>query len=465
MSQPLPHAPEAERALIGTCLLIPHGYALAARSVSAEDFYHPAHEAIWRAIGEVIDRGEPVDVLSVADALTRSGFTRKVGDLPVPAYMGQLQGEAYSAETIPHRAQQVRAQAVRRRVIVAAAEVRAKAHDPRLDLGEFLSEVDQAMSAAMSGAQVGGAVPLKRALHEALSQVDAAFGKGDSVIGVPSGFSRLDALTAGWQAGDEIVIAGRPSMGKSAFAWACVRNAARLGIPSFIASAEMVRAAVAMREIAIGSGQNLGRVRTGQLGREGYAEVTAAVTEAMAWPVWIDDRSRPSLRYLRSEIKRWIAKEAPKSKHPQALLVFDYLQILDGTRRKQDNHEREVAELSAGIKALAKDTGCAALTLSQLNRGVEARTDKRPMMSDLRDSGAIEQDADVVAFLYRDEFYNRDTPTPGVCEVIVAKQRQGATATVPLRFDATTTTFRELGVEEYRSWLKATGRRTAESAA
>jgi len=426
-----PQSVEAEQSVLGGLLLDNTAWDRIADLLAAQDFYRADHRLIFQHIGELIENGKPADALTVAETLERSGKLAEVGG---HAYLGSLAAATPSAANIRRYAEIVRERSVMRSLAAVGTEIADSAYNP---LGrDAKALVDEAEAKVFGIAEAGakgrrGFVKIDPLLTETVERIDMLYSREDKseIIGLATGFVDLDRMTSGLQGGDLIIIAGRPSMGKTTLAMNIAEHAAlELKKPVAVFSMEMSGPQLAMRMIGSVGKLDQHELRTGTFKDDDWSRLVDAVGRLNEAQIFIDDTAGLNALEVRSRARRL---------HRQcgglALIVVDYLQLMSASGR-EENRATEIAEISRSLKGLAKDLKVPVIALSQLNRGVEARQDKRPMMSDLRESGAIEQDSDLILFIYRDEVYNPETPNKGVAEIIVAKQRNGPTGKINLTF-------------------------------
>ena len=424
-----PQAQEAEQSVLGGLLLDSRRWDEIAETVNAEDFYARPHRKIFSAIQALHEAGEAVDVVTTSEWLANNGILEKAGGLP---YLGELANNTPGTANVMAYARIVRERSVLRRLIDAASQISEKAYSPDgLDIGALIDYAEKLVFdiSESDRRQALGFQPLQGLLTQAVDRIEELYESDESITGVPTGFKDLDELTAGLQRADLVVIAGRPSMGKTSLAMNIAENAA-VGskLPVAVFSMEMPGQQLAMRMLASLGRINAHRVRTGRLSQEDWPRLTSAVGLLDEAPVFIDDTPALTPLELRSRVRR-----LTRDKGQLGLIVVDYLQLMQ-TGDNSENRAVEVANITRALKVLAKESMVPVVVLSQLNRGLEQRPNKRPIMSDLRESGAIEQDADVIVFIYRDEVYNEDSSDKGTAELIVAKQRNGPIGTVRLTF-------------------------------
>ncbi len=422
-----PQSVEAEQSLLGALLLDNSAWDRIADVLCAEDFYRREHRLIFRAIAALVAEASPADVVTVSEYLERVGELENAGGL---AYLGSLANNAPGAANVGAYAQIVRSRAVLRRLIETAGAIVEEAYNPEgrsaeevLDLAE-----KRILEIAEKGREARGLTPINKLLSQAIDRIDQLYRSNCALTGVPTGFTDLDEMTSGLQPSDLIIIAGRPSMGKTSLAMNIAENAA-VGhkIPVAVFSMEMPGSQLAMRMMASLGRINAHRVRTGRLTDDDWPRLTSAVSLLNEAPIFIDDTPALTPMELRARARRI------KREHGLGLLIVDYLQLMQSAETIE-NRATEISHITRALKALAKELNVPLIAMSQLNRSLENRTDKRPVMSDLRESGAIEQDADVILFIYRDEVYNEDSPEKGVAEIIIGKQRNGPTGKVRLTF-------------------------------
>jgi replicative DNA helicase len=426
-----PHNIEAEQAVLGGLLLDNLAWEKIGDQVSESDFYRDDHRKIYRAVMALLDRSRPADILTVTEELTLRGELESVGGL---AYLGALAHNTPSAANIRRYAEIVRERSLMRGLVQVGTEITESALSPSgRDARALLDEAEaKVFHIAERGSRATqGFRPLRDPLAEVVERVDELYRSGnhDPVTGVPSGFADLDEKTSGLQQGDLVIVAGRPSMGKTAFALNIASNVGvNTKLPVAIFSMEMSSSQLAMRLLGSHGRLNQQDLRTGRLKSEDFGRLTRAMGELSEVPIYIDESAALNPMDLRARARRL---------HRQygglGLIVVDYLQLMTSAK-SGENRATEISEISRSLKALAKELHVPVMALSQLNRGLEQRPNKRPVMSDLRESGAIEQDADVILFIYRDEVYNEDSPDKGVAEIIIGKQRNGPIGTVRLTF-------------------------------
>lgn len=446
----MPSRLDAERALLGGVLLFGKAFQEIADLVEPEDFYNPVHGAIFQAMVDLDLAAKPIDLITLPEQMRTNDTHSSLRAFNGEAYFGELSSAAVTVENITAYARMVRGASTARRLIEAVTEIRNKGLSDYGEIDEYVEESERSVFAISQRSQRQNYELVQAILPTTIRNLESRYERKEAVTGVPSGYIRLDRLTAGFQPSDLVIVAGRPSMGKTSLAMNAAQNAAiDHRIPVLVFSLEMSKEALVERMICCEARVDSMRLRTGFLDGRDWINITKATSRIADAPIWIDDSASPSLNEIRAKARRWRADSRIfPVPHGHGLIVIDYMQLISppspGRGDVEQNREREVAGFSRGLKALAKELRLPVVALSQLNRGPEARADKRPNLADLRDSGAIEQDADVIAFLYRDEVYNKDSPDRGTAEVIVGKQRNGAIGVVRLAFLEQYTRFENL---------------------
>ena len=442
-----PHSIEAEQAVLGGLLLHAQGWWEVADLVSEGDFYRQDHRLIWRAIAQLMEEDGAVDVLTVGRALEHMGQATRGLDT---AYLAELVEQTPGVSNVKAYAEIVRERATLRQLIAAAGRIADSAFQPQgRKSAELLDEAEREVFQIAEGRpKAGGPIGTKALLKKAVDRIDRLMASKNSITGLPTGFVDLDQMTSGLQDSDLVVVAGRPSMGKTSFAMNLAEHALMLedARPVLVFSMEMPAEALMMRMLS-----SLGRIhqshmRTGQLTDDDWPRLTSTMALLKERPLFIDDTAALSPTEMRARARR-VAREHGAL----GLVVVDYLQLMQ-IPGNNENRAGEISEISRSLKALAKEMGCPVIALSQLNRSLEQRPNKRPVMSDLRESGAIEQDADLILFIYRDEVYNAESADKGTAEVIVGKQRNGPIGTVRLAFIGHLTKFESLAPERYETY-------------
>jgi replicative DNA helicase len=435
-----PHSIEAEQSLLGALLLDNQAFDRVADLVNGEDFYRDDHRRIWRHISRLIEANRPADVVTVSEAIEASEDKDKTGG---PAYLGALAQNTPSALNIRRYAELVRERSVQRRLAQVATEIAESAlSSGGKEVGQLLDEAESKIfQIAETGARRDqGLLEIKPVLARVFEKIDHLYHRDNpsDVTGVPTGFVDLDRMTAGLQGGDLIIVAGRPSMGKTALALNIAEHVAvDNGLPVAVFSMEMSATQLAMRMLGSISRVDQHKMRTGRLSDKEWSDLSDAMGKLHETPIYIDEGGALTALEVRARARR-LKRQYSKL----GLIVIDYLQLM-ASSSQGENRATEISEISRGLKAMAKELDVPVVALSQLNRAVDQRPDRRPVMSDLRESGAIEQDADVIMFIYRDVVYKPDLPEEqrGIAEVILGKQRNGPIGTVKLTFRGQHTRF------------------------
>ncbi len=436
-----PHSNEAESSVLGGLLLDNGAWDRVSDLLGEGDFYRYEHRLIYSAMAALINASRPADVITVFEHLQSLGKAEEVGGL---AYLNSLAQYVPSAGNIRRYAEIVRERAILRKLVAASDEIATTAFNPQgRPVAQILDEAEQKIfNIGEEGSRMKrGFQSMDSLVVSLLDRVQEMADNPNDITGVPTGFYDLDRMTAGLQPGDLIVLAARPSMGKTAFAINIAEHVAlHEGLPVAVFSMEMGAAQLAVRIVGSIGRIDQSRLRTGKLTDEEWPRLTEAIEKLRNISLHIDETPGLTVSELRANARR-LARQCGKL----GLIVVDYLQLMSGSSSDNENRATELGEISRGLKMLAKELGCPVIALSQLNRSVEQRPDKRPMMSDLRESGAIEQDADIIMFIYRDEYYTKDAcKEPGVAEILIAKQRNGPTGTVKLAFLKPLTRFENL---------------------
>ena len=438
-----PHSVPAEQSVLGGLMLDNDAWDQVADRVSDEDFYRRDHRLIFRAIRDLAENGKPLDVVTLAEKLEK---TRELNDAGGLAYLGALAKDTPSAANIRAYADIVREHSVLRQMVRIGTDIANAAYFPEgresKDLLDFAEQ--QVFQIAEQGNRgKRGFTRIKDLLTKAVDRIDHLFQLDNPITGVPTGFNDFDEMTAGLQPSDLVIIAGRPSMGKTTFAMNIAENAAiKHKVPVAVFSMEMPGEQLAMRMMSSLGRIDQHKVRTGKLDDDDWPRLTSAVSILAEAPLFIDDTPALSPTDLRARARRL------KREHDLGMIVIDYLQLMQ-VAGNRENRATEISEISRSLKALAKELHVPVIALSQLNRSLEQRPNKRPVMSDLRESGAIEQDADMIVFIYRDEVYNEDSPDKGTAEIIVGKQRNGPIGMKRLTFLGKYTRFENFVSDSY----------------
>ena len=438
-----PHSVEAEQAVLGGLMLDANAWDAVADIVTAGDFYRRDHRLIFEAIAEVAETRGSCDAVTVSEHLERKGRLEEIGGL---AYLGTIARDTPSASNVRAYAEIIRERSILRQLVAAGGEIAAAATDSR---GRPASElVDEAERRVFEIAERGsrgksGFIAIRDVLPQTIDRLDLLHQTPGEIRGVPSGFTQLDKKTTGFQAGDLVVIAGRPSMGKTTLAVNIAENAAiAKGVPAAIFSMEMSAEQLTLRLISSLGRVNQSHLRTGNFSEEDWSRIQGAMAQLSNAPLYVDETPALTPTEVRARARRL------KRERGLGLIVVDYLQLMQVSGTKE-NRATEISEISRSLKALAKELQVPVIALSQLNRAVEQRTDKKPVMSDLRESGAIEQDSDVILLIYREEVYDPNTTRRGVADIIIAKQRNGPVGEIQLTFLGEYTRFENLVAESY----------------
>ena len=432
-----PQSIEAEEAVLGGILVDNRALDQAVQILTADDFYREAHRRIFNALTDLDERGEPADVITITEALQRRGDLEAVGGA---AAVAELVDRTSTSSNVGFYAKIVRDKAILRRLVETGADIAQRASEGASDVGELLDQAEQGVL-DIANKRMRPFAPIEDIIVATVKQIEDMYNNPEGLTGIPSGLMELDKLTSGFQPADLIIVAGRPSMGKSALAVNIGQYAAaQTGKAVGMFSLEMSKESLVMRMLCGEARIDSSKIRTGTLSDADFPRLAMAAGQLADIPFFIDDTPGLSALELRAKARR-LARE--NEENGIGLIIVDYLQLMQA-HRQVDNREQEISMISRALKSLAKELNVPVMALSQLNRAVESRADKRPMMSDLRESGAIEQDADVIAFVYRDDFYNKASPDQGVAEVIISKQRNGATGTARLAFRKEFTSFENL---------------------
>ncbi len=433
-----PHSVEAEQSVLGGLLLSADGWDSVAEEVTAGDFYRAGHRLIFRQIHLLAEALEPIDVITVADKLEASGDLEAAGGLP---YLAELAQNTPSASNIRAYAQVVRERASLRKLIEAAQDIADSGFMPEGRTSHELIDQAERRIAQISeeGPKSGGPKDVNPLLKSAVGRIEELFNSGGKITGLSTGFNDLDDKTSGLQPSDLVIVAGRPSMGKTSFAMNLAEHAAlNQDKPVLVFSMEMPADQLVIRMLSSIGRINQTRIRTGQLEQEDWPKLSAAVSKLKDVPLFIDDTPALTPTEVRSR-----ARKVSREHGGLAMIMVDYLQLMQ-VAGASEGRTAEISEISRSLKAIAKEMSVPMVALSQLNRALEQRPNKRPVNSDLRESGAIEQDADVIMFIYRDEVYNEESQDKGVAEIIIGKQRNGPIGTCRLAFLGEHTRFENL---------------------
>ena len=439
-----PHSVEAEQAVLGGLLLEPSAWDNVADVVTEGDFYRHDHKLIFAAIGFLAGNGKPSDAVTVSEYLERNGTLEAAGGL---AYLGQIARETPTAANVRSYAEIVRERSLLRQLIAAGTEIAAAVfNNDGQTARELVDKAEQRVFEIAEGSTRGsGAVSVRALLPQVIDQIDEAHSNPDKLRGLPTGFSEFDKMTGGLRPGDLVIVAGRPSMGKTTLAvnmaeYAAVHQAARAPVAIF--SMEMPSEQLITRMLSSIGGVPLGNLRSGRISDDDWVRITSATSQLSEAKIFIDETPALTPTELRARARR------VKREHGLGLIVVDYLQLMQVPGNKE-NRATEVAEISRGLKVLAKELAVPVIALSQLNRGVEQRENKKPVMSDLRESGGLEQDADMILLIYREEVYDKNTTKKGIAEIDLAKHRNGEIGTFVLTFQGQFTRFANYAPDSY----------------
>ena len=431
----LPHNLEAERSILGAILIRNDAFNVAAELIDADDFFRDAHRRVFDKMVDLNERGQAIDLVTLRDELSRSGDLDPVGG---PAYISSLADGVPRSTNVEHYARIVKERATLRNLIAAANRIVAEAYAAREDASVVLDRAEQEIFSIAEGRIHSGFVPLSELAEASFSTIERLQSVQSAVTGVPTGFADIDELTAGLQPADLVIVAARPSMGKTAFALNIGAHVGTTGERTVgVFSLEMSKEQLFMRMLTSTAQIDSHRFRTGLLTESDYGRLSDAIGVLSEARVYIDDTPSIGVLEMRAKSRRL------KAEHGLDLVVIDYLQLMQG-RGRFENRNQEIASISRSLKALAKELDVPVVALSQLSRAPESRGDKRPQLSDLRESGALEQDADVVMFIFREDMYEETPENANVAEIIIGKQRNGPTGTVKLAFLKQQTRFENL---------------------
>ena len=422
-----PASIEAEQAVLGAMLLKPDAVTTAAEELSADDFYRETHRLIFEAMMELKERTEPVDLVTLTEQLKKADKLAKIGGIPA---LSLIANSVPTAANVHYHARIVHEKAQLRSLIAAATEIAGAAYESDDEVEDIMDSAEKRILQVASGKRSKDFVPLQDILLDTLEQIDLRYNNKGSITGLPTGFTELDHLTAGLQKSDLILVAARPSMGKTAFTLNIAAHVVlRAKEPVAFFSLEMSKEQLVPRLLCSEGRIDSQRLRVGELEEKEWGDLIDTANRLSAAPLYIDDTPGITVMELRSKARRL------KAEHGLSLIVIDYLQLMQGRASKSgDNRQQEISEISRSLKALARELNVPVIALSQLSRSVESRQIKRPMLSDLRESGSLEQDADIVMFLYREDYYDPETENKNITEVIIAKHRNGPVDTVDLTF-------------------------------
>lgn len=440
-----PHSLEAERSVLGALMLDTNAYSKVIDiGLESIDFYREAHAKIFESIQDLISRGEPADLITLTTSLKNRNTYEQVGG---SSYLTGLFEDSYSSAHVTHYSRIVKEKAILRRMISAVNNLAERAYGGVEDIEEFLDEAERSIFEVSDSKIRQSFAGIKQILMENMQMIQELAEKKTTVTGLATGFRDLDDKTSGLHPGNLVIIAGRPAMGKTSFVLNIAERAAvRTKASVAIFSLEMAKEELGFRFLTNVAKVDASRLKIGKLQDRDWKALTKAAGVLSEAKIFVDDTPALTVLEMRARCRRLLAD------HGLSLIVVDYLQLMRGNSKGGkgvDSREREISEISRSLKALAKELRCPVIALSQLNRSVESRPDKRPMLSDLRESGAIEQDADIVAFVYRDEVYNKETEDKGIAELIIAKHRAGGVGTIRLAWQPEYTAFEDLASDYY----------------
>ena len=443
----LPHNLDAEASVLGG-IILRNDVLSQLDTIEVDDFYDHRHKVVFQAIRTLEATAKPIDVVTLEVEIERTGKLDAIGGI---SFIGELALRVPTADNVVTYAEIVMEKHQARKLMLAAGDILEKGYEDGLEIRDYLDDSEQKIFAVTQRNEKSGPEPVKSLVKKVFSSLDERFNSAGGITGVPTGFADLDKNTAGLQPTELIILAARPAMGKTSFAMSVVQNAATTdggGWPCLVFSLEMSSTQLAERMLCSEARVDSSALRRGQLQRQDMTNLTYAAATLSKAPILIDDTPALSLRELRARARRFRMDPSlfPKTGGKKCgLIMVDYLQLMRGSpQAAKASREQEISEISRGLKSLAKELDCPVVALSQLNRSLESRTDKRPQLSDLRESGAIEQDADVIMFIYRDVVYNKETENPNVAEVIIGKNRHGATGTIETHFEGRYTRFENL---------------------
>ncbi len=417
---------EAEQAVIGAIFLDPAAIVLASEILLPEDFYRSAHQKIFEVMIHLNETGHAVDLVTVTEQLAASKLLEDVGGI---SYLSEISVSVPTAANVGYYARIVEEKALLRRLIRTATDIATEGYAREDEVEALLDEAEKSIMEVAQRKNSGAFQDIKDVLVRTYDNIELLHNRKGDVTGIPTGFSELDRMTAGFQRNDLIIVAARPSVGKTAFALNIAQNVGTKTDENVaIFSLEMGAEQLVMRMLCAEGNIDAQNLRTGSLTDEDWRKLTMAMGSLSNSGIYIDDTPGIRVSEIRSKCRRL------KQESGLGMILIDYLQLIQGSGRSKENRQQEVSEISRSLKALARELEVPVIALSQLSRGVEQRQDKRPMMSDIRESGSIEQDADIVAFLYRDDYYDKETENKNIIEIIIAKQRNGPTGTVSLAF-------------------------------
>ncbi len=420
-----PQSIEAEQSVLGSMLIDKEVVPVVMEILKPEDFYRPDHREIYNVIIELFDKAQPIDLITVSERLKLHGKLELVGGLE---YLSNIATEVPTTANVKHYSKIVEEKALLRKLIKASSDIVDLGFNASEEVSYILDKAEQSVFDILQKRSSQGFVPIKDVLVDTFNNLEEMYNNKGNITGIPTGFTDLDFKTSGLHNSDLILIAARPAMGKTAFALNLAQNAAvHSHVPVAVFSLEMSKDQLVNRILCSEAMVDSNRMKTGKLEDNDWQKVAKALAPLSEAPIYIDDTPGVSITEIRAKCRRL------KLEHNLGLVVIDYLQLMQGSGKKGgENRQQEISEISRSLKILAKEINVPVICLSQLSRAPEARTDHRPILSDLRESGAIEQDADIVMFLYRDDYYNPETEKKNIAELIIAKHRNGSTGTVEL---------------------------------
>lgn len=419
-----PQSIEAEQSVIGSMLIDKEVIPVVMEILKPEDFYRPDNKEIYDVIIELFDKAQPIDLITVSERLKLHGKLELVGGLE---YLTNIATDVPTTANVKHYAKIVEEKSLLRKLIKASSEIVDLGYSASEEVTHIMDKAEQSIFDILQKRSSQGFVPIKDVLVDTFNKLEELYNNKGHITGIPTGFADLDFKTSGLHNSDLVLIAARPAMGKTAFALNIAQNVAvHSGVPVALFSLEMSKEQLVNRMLCSEAMVDSNKMKTGQLEDNDWQKVARALGPLSEAPIFIDDTPGISITEIRAKCRRL------KLEHNLGLVVIDYLQLMQGSKSRSENRQQEISEISRSLKILAKEINIPVITLSQLSRAAETRTDHRPMLSDLRESGAIEQDADIVMFLYRDDYYNPDTEKKNIAEVILAKHRSGSTGTVEL---------------------------------
>ncbi|WP_408008795.1 replicative DNA helicase [Pseudalkalibacillus sp. A8] len=421
-----PHNIEAEQAVLGAVFLEPESLTTVTELLMPEDFYRAAHQRIFSVMVNLSEKGEPIDLVTVTSELQDHKLLEEVGGV---SYLSDLANSVPTAANIEYYGQIVEEKSLLRRLIRTATDIAANGYSREDEVEQILNEAEKNILAVAQRKNTGVFKSIKDVLVQAYDNIEMLQNKKGDITGIPTGFVELDRITAGFQRNDLIIVAARPSVGKTAFALNIAQNVATKTDENVaIFSLEMGAEQLVMRMLCAEGNIDAQRLRTGDLQPEDWQKLTMAMGSLSNAGIYIDDTPGVRVSDIRAKCRRL------KQEKGLGMILIDYMQLILGNGKSGENRQQEVSEISRSLKGLARELEVPVISLSQLSRGVESRQDKRPMMSDIRESGSIEQDADIIAFLYRDDYYDKESENKDIIEIIIAKQRNGPVGTVELAF-------------------------------